>query len=356
MTRVRKINKNTVGVSNGSGKPVQLGVGIILSMLKLLGTKALKKVLHFIEKELGLKGTRQIRQKPKFRVTRPVPLNVGTHITPSEPKVTLSEDSARVIGQAYIGQFVSDTNKYRIQAVPCNPIAWGYSNLLGFCQTYTHYKINHMTLHYSTAVPSTTEGQIVLSTRSTRDRPPSGFSNVVKYCLQREGSTIGPVWSSALCVPAEQDEERVFKCEFMADEGDESGSWCFIVADTNNARESDVTLGSLTIHYDIEFHGHRGINDVNMRYGDVEWADLAMSGGETPASGYKVGTIMYFMNQGDGVDMGDVYLYCGDRLTCTKLASTNNYWRLLDRNLMLDVSEITFGESEVQIFEPQSEG
>jgi hypothetical protein len=275
-----------------------------------------------------------------------------TTIPPVERAFTENgEPATQVVGEEYIFNFDRGNQTYRQKVISCNPLTWVGTRAAKLAKQWIAYSINGMSICYYPACPSTTTGNLMMSTRNTADNVPTGFQDATRYYQSKTGAVWTSVWSAGECVSHEPTMQRKYKLDML--DMPDTGDWVFTIFDSINDLVGSIGLGMVTIKYDINMYGRRNTT-LGLEYSSLGIESLNIVN-STMAYDHRVGTILYLINELAEKDLGGIKMTNLDRVVIVKnTAGTSTFEPLDTRHRATDLLN-TGGVTYFEGFEPADE-
>jgi len=130
------------------------------------------------------------------------PVAVGNSVRGTRPIIQTTRDGTRVCGRdfayALSATAAAITDWELIGGMPVTPCALPSSVLRTYCQTYAHYKLNSLTIHYITSSPTSQAGDVMFYYEPSRTAPMVDYTNssFLPYVLSDPNTIIGPQWTN----------------------------------------------------------------------------------------------------------------------------------------------------------------
>ena len=190
---------------------------------------------------------------PNNIVTSNVPSASGTVLSGFAPAVSRTNGIVSLTGREY-GATVNVVNSSNFGCAAVIPLSPAYfqSAMLGMhAKAHELFRIKSIVVHYIPAVPTTTQGQVLILSNNSVKEPflNGGASNFLARSMTQSNAALGPLWqrfSTKIDVTPEWRKVDAFVAPDIDDD---------IAAEVQVYGWSDATLiaGSLLIDYTIEF-------------------------------------------------------------------------------------------------------
>jgi len=183
------------------------------------------------------------------------PVSFGNSVRGTRPRITQTTNGARVVGRDFAFALSATGSAIvgweLIGGMPITPCALPSSVLRNYCQMFSKFKVNSITVHYITSSPTSQAGDVVFYYERDALSPMVDYSNssFLPYILSDPNTVIGPQWTNhtALIKPTADWKTTLYGNQSDINE-DRAGS-LFFFSKTNAANSP----GYLLIDYDISF-------------------------------------------------------------------------------------------------------
>ncbi len=183
------------------------------------------------------------------------PVAVGNSVRGSKPRVTQNRSGARIVGRDFALSLSSTTalvvSWELIGGLPVTPCALPSSILRNYCQMYSNFKVNSLTVHYITSSPTSQAGDVMFYYEPHRASPFPEYidNNFLPYVLSDPNTVIGPQWTNHTAIVNPVKEWKSTSYGMSTDLDEEVAGTVFMFSKTNAANSPGYVL----IDYDISF-------------------------------------------------------------------------------------------------------
>lgn len=204
-------------------------------------------------KSRGVTAVKSSKNAPSTFQLSTVPAAYGYSLRMTQPKIVRNGNSAVITGSDFASSvFVTNSSNYEPAAsVLINPMYFQNAMLGSMSRTYEKYRVKRAVLEYIPAVPTSTQGQIVMTSTSTVKEPfiPGSSTTFLSRALSQGNAVATPIWKEAhIEVPGSQEWSIV---DTLID-ADLDDSICHEVQ-VYATCDATLTAGILVLHYEIEF-------------------------------------------------------------------------------------------------------
>ncbi len=198
-------------------------------------------------------GAKQKAQSSASTTATSVPAAVGFTLRMTPPQVVRSGNKATIVGADFASSVVvSNTSTYAPAAsVLLNPAYFQNAMLGSLARAYEKFRFVKATIHYIPAVPTSTQGQLVMCSTRTVKEPflDGGASSFLSRALSQGNAVASPLWKETYlevdCGPEWSVVDTLIDSDI--DDSIQEEVQCYATCD------SATTAGILMMHYTIEF-------------------------------------------------------------------------------------------------------
>lgn len=191
--------------------------------------------------------------KKKITTLSTVPAAYGFSLKMGAPNVTRNGNTAVITGSDFAGSvYATNTALYEPAcSVLLNPIYFNNSMLGNLSRTYEKFRFKRATIQYVPSVPTSTQGQIIMTSTSTVKEPfiAANSSTFLSRALSQGNAVACPVWKEETIDLPGSSEWFVVDALIDGDLDDCIQEEVQVYATC----ESTLTVGILIMHYEIEF-------------------------------------------------------------------------------------------------------
>lgn len=184
-----------------------------------------------------------------------VPAAYGFSLKMQAPRIVRRGNAATIKGSDFASSVkVFNSSSYEPAAsVLVNPTYFNNAMLGSMARTYEKFRVIRCSLQYVPAVPTSTQGQLVMCSTSTVKEPflPGSASTFLSRALSQGNAIATPLWKEAVIDWENQNKSEWFVVDPLID-GDLDDCiaqefQCYATCDTT------ATAGILIFHYELEF-------------------------------------------------------------------------------------------------------
>ncbi len=201
----------------------------------------------------ALRSERQNNNPRATAAASSVPAAVGFTLRMTPPKVVRTGNKASIVGADFASSvIVTNTSSYAPAAsVLLNPAYFNNTMLGSLARAYEKFRFAKATIHYIPAVPTSTQGQLVMcSTRTVKEPFLDGSAtSFLSRALSQGNAVACPLWKETYLEVDCGAEWSVVDALIDADIDDciQEEVQCYATCD------SSITAGILMVHYTVEF-------------------------------------------------------------------------------------------------------
>lgn len=182
-----------------------------------------------------------------------VPAAYGYTLRMQKPTVTRRGNTATIVGSDYAGTVqVANSSSYQpCASVFINPAYFQNAMLGSQARTFEKFRVKRGVVSYIPAVPTSTQGQIVMLSTSTVKEPflASGTSGFLGRALSQHNAVATPIWKEASIELSCNTEWSIVDALIDADLDDAIAEEIQVYGTC----DATVDAGILVFHYEIEF-------------------------------------------------------------------------------------------------------
>lgn len=199
----------------------------------------------------GSTQTKQTKTSPPGVAT--VPASYGYTLRMTPPKVVRNGNTARITGSDFASNvFAVNSSNYEPAASVCITPAYFQNAMLGsLSRAYEKFRVNKATLQYIPSVPTSTQGQIVMTSTSTVKEPfiPGSSSTFLSRALSQGNAVAAPIWKETYLEIPPSKEWSIVDLLIDADLDDSIPQEVQVYTTC----DSTTVAGILVLHYEMEF-------------------------------------------------------------------------------------------------------
>lgn len=182
-----------------------------------------------------------------------VPAAYGYTLRMAEPKVVRKGDIATISGSDFASSvFTANSSNYEPAASVCITPAYFQNAMLGsLARTYEKFRVKKAVLEYIPAVPTSTQGQIIMTSTSTVKEPfiQGNSSTFLSRALSQGNAVASPIWKETYIEIPSSNEWSIVDLLLDSDLDDCIPHEVQVYATC----EATLTAGILVLHYEMEF-------------------------------------------------------------------------------------------------------
>lgn len=344
---------------------------------RLSDTKAWQQLLASNEKRVAA-AEKEVEEKLatvrklENEIEKPIPIMNEYEVKLEAPKVSESrtKDGIRVQGREYISTITTVGGSPAgspIFGLPLSPAFWGGNRLADLAQLYDLYRVHSLAVVYVPMCASTDRGSIVGTSTGDINEDTGLFLTgdaAIRDAEERPGAQIVPIFTPAafgINVP-----QQMTYFTSNSDVPNLSALGMFSMLTT--VATSSLTLGSVEVHYDIEFLSESSARSsaltvASLADGTITWPTMGLVAklafqinvsGWNPFSGLSnggQGWIGELVICSPGVNplsyTGFASLLYGDGSRSITIATGTRLWFRMDKSGTFIVFFPSFGEAEL---------
>lgn len=182
-----------------------------------------------------------------------VPASYGYTLRSTPPRITRKGNTATIIGSDFASNVyaVNSANYEPAASVCITPAYFNNAQLGSLSRAYEKFRVNRATLEYIPAVPTSTQGQIVMTSTATVKEPfiPGSSSTFLSRALSQGNAVASPIWKETYIDIPSSTEWSIVDLLLDADLDDSIPQEVQVYTTC----DSTVVSGILILHYEIEF-------------------------------------------------------------------------------------------------------
>lgn len=208
------------------------------------------------------------------------PVSIGNSLRGSQPRVTTSNDGARVVGRDFafaLGSTVAAVTDWElIGGMPLTPCVMVTSALKNYSQLFQYFKFNKLAVHYITSSPTSQAGDVLFYYEESRTSPSIDYTNnsFLPFVLSNPNTVIGPQWSNHSAIFKVDNGWKSTLYGNQTDISEDASGSLFVYSKTSSANSP----GYILVDYDISFKGM----SLNPRAGTLpvsrgQWSEICLN-------------------------------------------------------------------------------